>query len=155
MRPNLIETFQSPIHGTGVRARCAIKADEVISEYTGPIIMFEDWQEDVRQGRRTQTNGHTFLMHISDEKFIDGDTDYNTAKWMNHSCNPNAFFEQDGEQVFVKALRPIKRGEEIFVFYALQAEKAWTKKVQAIWACRCGAQNCTGTMLDPTTTRRK
>lgn len=155
MRPNLIETFQSPIHGTGVRARSNIMVGETLAEYTGNIISVEDWQEEVRQGTRVHTNGHTFLMRVDDDHFIDGDNDYNIAKWMNHSCEPNAFFEQDGSQVFVRASRAILRGEEVFVFYALQADKPWTKATQKRWACHCGTLSCNGSMLDPTTTRRK
>ncbi|KAJ5666982.1 hypothetical protein N7462_011391 [Penicillium macrosclerotiorum] len=39
------------------------------------------------------------------------------AALMNHSCDYNSTVGFDGEELFVKAIRPIKKGEQIFISY--------------------------------------
>lgn len=39
------------------------------------------------------------------------------AALINHSCDYNATVGFDGEEVFIKAIRPIKKGEQIFISY--------------------------------------
>lgn len=39
------------------------------------------------------------------------------AALINHSCDYNSIVVFDGEEVFVKAVRPIKKGEQIFISY--------------------------------------
>jgi SET domain-containing protein len=51
--------------------------------------------------------------------------------------------------VFVKALRNIKAGEELFYDYGLIIDAPYTKKLKAEYPCWCGAPNCRGTLLAP------
>ena len=56
--------------------------------------------------------------------------------------------EEDG-RVYIHALRPIRRGEELNYDYGLVIEDRHTAKLKAAYACRCGAESCRKTMLAP------
>ena len=79
------------------------------------------------------------------------------ARWINHSCAPNAIAfvhehksgKAKKEKVIIEALRDIEADEEITYDYGFEFDVPYTKKLLSIWACRCGAPNCTGTMLKP------
>ena len=51
------------------------------------------------------------------------------------------------DRVVIEALRAIAPGEELTYDYDIQVEGPITAKDRKLWACRCGAPNCTGTML--------
>jgi SET domain-containing protein len=58
--------------------------------------------------------------------------------YLNHSCDPNAM--RHGVKVF--AWRPIAEDEEIRIDYRLNAFDD-----DDFWACHCGSENCTGTVV--------
>lgn len=63
--------------------------------------------------------------------------DYSSISKINHSCNPNAYSKYKNlKQKYVVALKPIKKGEEITVDYAIDAADNWKMK------CYCGSKNC-------------
>ena len=53
-----------------------------------------------------------------------------------------------GGRIFIKALRAIKPGEELFYDYGLIIEGPHPK-LKKQFACRCGSRKCRGTMLAP------
>ena len=73
----------------------------------------------------------------------------NAARWINHSCDPNCkTFEDEDGRVFIEAKRKIRRGEELAYDYRLQIEGRLTRRERAQYTCRCGAENCRGSMLE-------
>ena len=90
---------------------------------------------------------HTFYFHLDDGHVIDGKHKGNSAKWINHACDPNLEAEQDGNRVFLKALRDIAPGEELFFDYGLVIDARITPSLKKDYACWCGAAECRGTML--------
>ena len=78
---------------------------------------------------------------------IDGKARSNVARYFNHSCNPNTDTTIRDGRVFIFTLRPIKSGEELTYDYGIRLEERHTPRLKRIWACRCGARNCTGTIL--------
>jgi uncharacterized protein len=50
--------------------------------------------------------------------------------------------------VFIEAIRTIQPGEELGYDYQLTWETTDDPAELALYACRCGAANCRGTMLD-------
>jgi hypothetical protein len=51
--------------------------------------------------------------------------------------------------VFIDAIRTIQPGEELSYDYAIGRDADDAPNVDEIFACRCGAANCRGSMLEP------
>ena len=137
---------KSNVHGKGVYAVLPIAEGENVLEYKGEIIT---WRKALaRHPHDPSQPNHTFYFHLDDGHVIDAKYDGNSARWVNHSCEPNMEACQDGYRVFLKALRDIDPGEELFYDYSLIVEGRKTARVKNEHACRCGARNCRGTMLD-------
>jgi len=141
-----IAVRHSPIHGRGVFAAATISAGDVILEYKGEIISAKEAQR--RYARATAEDGHTFFFGLDDGRMIDGAQGGNSARWINHSCAPNCEAEQEGDRIFMRATRKIEEGAEVFIDYALDVEGRRTAALKRLYACRCGARRCRGTMLD-------
>jgi SET domain-containing protein len=152
--PNKIQSRKSSIHGNGVFAREAIAKGERVIEYKGELRS----HAEVDAGEAGDVeSGHTFLFTLNDEWVIDGTRRGNVARWINHSCKPNCealIVEHDGDdrrrdKVVIEALRAIKPGEELTYNYGIRLAERHTPRLKQVWACRCGAKECTGTMLQP------
>jgi uncharacterized protein len=142
-----IQVRRSGVHGRGVYALRPLAEGETVIEYLGEVI---SWKEALR---RHPTNpddpNHTFFFHLDDRHVIDAGVGGNAARWINHACAPNCEADEQDGRVFIKALRKIKAGEELFYDYGLSIDLRYTPKVKAEYACRCGAADCRGTMLAP------
>ena len=149
-----IEARLSSIHGNGVFATEAIAKGERIVRYKGLLRTHEEVDE--RYGA-IEENGHTFLFTLNDEYDIDGNEGSNVARWINHSCAPNceAVVQEDErdrrhkDKIFIEAIRDIAAGEELTYNYGIRLAERHTPKLKKLWACRCGAPDCTGTILQP------
>ena len=145
-RPKFV-VRNSPIHGRGVYAARPIRAGERIIEYTGELI---SWKEaDRRPPSDPDDPHHTFLFSLDDGKrVIDANVGGNSARWINHSCDPNCETEEtDSGRVYIEALRDIRSGEELHYDYCLIIDGKITKKLKRQYRCLCGAPKCRGTML--------
>jgi hypothetical protein len=146
-RSRRIEVRASGVHGKGVYAARPIPAGERVIEYRGEVIT---WKEALRRHPHDPDDPfHTFYFHIDDGHVIDGMHRGNAAKWINHSCAPNCEADEVAGRVFVRALRDISAGEELFYDYRLILDGRHTAKVKRQYECRCGAAACRGTMLAP------
>lgn len=136
----------SLIHGRGVFALTNIAAGDPIIEYKGEIITAREAQR--RVGRSSAEDGHTFFFNLEDGRMIDGAQGGNSARWINHSCAPNCEAEQAGDRILIRATRKIEGGRELFIDYQLDVEGRRTAALKRMYACRCGARRCRGTMLE-------
>ena len=151
--PKKIVTRKSAIHGNGMFAVAAIKKGERLIEYKGR----RRTHDEVDAGDSGDIeSGHTFLFTLDENWVIDANFEGNDARWINHSCAPNCEAildenEEDGSKsrVFIESIRAIKPGEELTYDYGITLAERHTARLKKIWACRCGAKNCTGTMLKP------
>ncbi len=141
-----IQVRRSGVHGKGVFALRPIAKGERIIEYKGQII---DWPEALRRHPHDPDDpNHTFYFSLDDgEHVIDAKVGGNAARWINHSCAPNCQADENEGRVFIKALRALKPGEELFYDYGLVIDGRITPKLKRDYACRCGAKACRGTML--------
>jgi uncharacterized protein len=148
-RGRRIQVRRSGVHGRGVYALRKIRKGETIIEYKGEMITWK--QAERRHPHNPDDPDHTFFFHIDEKHVIDANVGGNAARWINHACDPNCESDVDEEnhRVFIKALRKIKPGEELFYDYGLVLDEKYTKKVKKQFACRCGARDCRGTMLAP------
>ena len=113
--------------GLGLFANRTYKKGDLIIEYTGEVIT------DAEAQRR----GGRYLFELNDEWTIDGKGRENTARYINHSCKPNAYPEltDDEKQVFIYAKRTINPGEEITYNYG----KYYFDMMIKPHGCRCAA----------------
>ncbi|NLA68929.1 MAG: SET domain-containing protein [Gammaproteobacteria bacterium] len=149
-----IEARRSEIHGNGVFATAAIAKGERIIRYKGELRTHDEVDADYGD---IEEDGHTFLFTLNDHYVIDANIKGGVARWINHSCDPNceAVVEEDDkgrphkDKVFIEAIRDIRAGEELTYNYGIVHDERHTPKLKKLWGCRCGAANCTGTMLQP------
>ena len=142
-----IQTRRSGVHGKGVFALADLAEGEVIIEYVGEVI---SWKEALRRHPHDPLQpNHTFYFHIDDKHVIDGNAGGNSSRWINHACKPNCEADEQGGRVFIKALRNIEAGDELFYDYGLIIDARYTKKLLAEYPCWCGAKKCRGTLLAP------
>jgi hypothetical protein len=137
----------SKIHGRGVFAKRQIRKGVKIIEYTGPIV--NEKEADKIGILNEDGHSHTMLFEIGKNKVINGNQG-GDARYVNHGCDPNCETVQDGDQVFIEAIRTIKQGEELAYDYHLQIEGKVTDEVKKEFACFCGSPKCRGTQIDAT-----
>ena len=142
----LVEARNSEIHGTGVYAIAPIKKGTRVIEYLGDRITHAE--ADRRYEKKGDDDGHTFLFIASNRTVIDAGVKGNDARFINHSCSPNCETVIENSRVFIDAIRNIKPGEELGYDYQLTWESTDDPAELALYACRCGAKRCRGTMLD-------
>lgn len=146
-RSRRVEVRASGVHGKGVYALVPFAKGETIIEYKGEVI---SWPEALRRHPHDPDDPcHTFYFHIDDDTVIDGKHKGNAAKWINHACDPNCEADEVDGRVFIRALRPVKAGDELFYDYGLFIDERYTPKLKKQYECRCGSPRCRGTMLAP------
>lgn len=151
--PRKIRVRKSAIHGNGVFAARPIAKGERVIEYKGR----RRTHAEVDAGDSGDIeSGHTFLFTLNEDWVIDANFEGNAARWINHSCDPNCEavlvehpHDSKRSKVFIEALRDIAAGEELTYDYGITLAERHTPRLKKIWACRCGAPTCTGTMLKP------
>ncbi len=112
-------------HGLGLFATRAYKKGDFIIEYTGELLTTETANE----------RGGQYLFELSDTRVIDGRGREHKARYINHSCKPNAYPEisADEKHVYIFAKRAIKPGEELTYNYG---KEFWNTYVKSK-GCRC------------------
>jgi hypothetical protein len=147
-----IEVRRSGVHGRGVFAKKRIRKGARIIEYTGRHIPWKEAQD--LPPLDPSDPYHTLLFSLDNGDVIDAAVGGNEARWINHSCEPNCETFEEDDRIFVHALRGLRPGEELFYDYKLIPAERRTKKLERKFGCRCGAENCRGTMLGKKKGRR-
>ncbi len=142
-----IEVRSSGVHGKGVYAVVPIEAGETLIEYKGERISWDVAMD--RHPHDPKQPNHTFYFSLETGDVIDALYGGNKSRWINHSCDPNCEADEVKGRVFIKALRDLLPGEELFYDYGLTIDERYTKKLKKEYACYCGAADCRGTMLTP------
>jgi SET domain-containing protein len=127
----LIEVRESAIHGRGVFALCDIHAGTLVTEYVGEVIT------KAESLLRCEENNQ-YIFHLDDEHDLDGNVDWNPARFINHGCSPNCESEMRDGHIMISALRHIAQGEEITFNYGYDLEDYEDHP------CHCGSPRCVG-----------
>ena len=143
----LIEVRDSRLHGLGVFAARRIPSGTRVIEYLGERVSHTE--ADRRYDQKDAGDNHTFLFIVDTRTVIDAGVGGNDARFINHQCDPNCESTIEKGRVFIDALKPIARGEELGYDYQIGREKNDPPNVDEIYACRCGSPKCRGTMLWP------
>jgi SET domain-containing protein len=145
-RTPLFEVRHSRIHGYGVFAARRIRKGTMVIEYLGDRVSHA--QADARYEDKDPNDNHTFLFTVDAKTVIDAGVNGNEARYINHGCEPNCESTTVNKRIFIEAIRTIQPGEELSYDYQIQRDRDDAPNVDEVYACRCGATNCRGSMLE-------
>lgn len=109
--------------GLGLFAMEPIKKGQFIIEYIGNVYTAKEGDE----------LNNLYIFNVSKKKDIDGSPRWNTARYINHSCRPNAEADIKNDRVFISAKRNIMLGEELTYDYG---KEYWNEYIKP-YGCRC------------------
>ena len=124
---------KSRIDGQGCFATVAFSRRRKIAEYEGEMISRFEIARRLRGRRRIH------ICAVDPYWAVDGSVGGNATKYINHSCQPNAFCSIIHGHILFFALRDIAPGEEITIDYVASFHDDRKR-------CDCGAPNCRGTI---------
>ena len=131
----LYKIKKSNIDKRGLYASKDIKDGTKIIEYKGKIVT----KKEVEENSKFDNDKAIYLFNLNTRYDLDGDFKYNTARLINHSCDPNCEVAGVGLKVWIYAIRNIKKGEELSYDYGFGYDEFYKD-----FPCRCGSKNCVG-----------
>ena len=131
----LYKIKKSNIDKRGLCAATNIKKGTKIIEYKGKIITRKQSELDPK----FDNSKAIYLFNLNKKYDLDGDFKFNTARLINHSCNPNCEVTGTGLKVWVHAIKNIKKGEEFSYDYGFSYDDDYKN-----YPCRCRSKNCCG-----------
>ncbi|MCC6759121.1 MAG: SET domain-containing protein-lysine N-methyltransferase [Candidatus Omnitrophica bacterium] len=135
----------SKIHGRGVFAKKDIPKGARIIEYVGERITKAEAERRaeklLNKHKENQVHGAVYLFVLNKRHDIDGYVPYNTARHINHSCDPNAETEIIRGKIWIIAIKNIKKGEEITYNYSYDYDGYDEHH------CYCRTNRCVGYIL--------
>ncbi|CAD6189701.1 unnamed protein product [Caenorhabditis auriculariae] len=151
-----IERKKTKTRGYGVFATKNIPKGTFIAEYAGEIINAEECARRVNLIKIARdSEAQLYMMSLNAVKTVDAARAGNIARYVNHSCDPNCIIRMvkivfnDGEgkrmgryddRVALYAKKDIQSGEELTFTYNMFGKEL------ALPECRCGADNCSGSL---------
>lgn len=114
--------------GLGLFATKPIKRTAYIATYRGRRISTEE-------ADRLEARGARYMFELNRRWTIDGSSRRNVARYINHSCRPNAKPVSRKGKIVIVALRRIEPGEEITYDYG----KEYLDYFLENGGCRCAA----------------
>ena len=126
---------KSNIDNKGLYASKNIKAKQIVIHYKGKLVT----KKEVEKNPKFDNDKAIYLFNVNNRYDLDGDFEYNDARLINHSCNPNCEVNGKGLKLWIFALRDIKKDEELSYDYGFGYDKDYKQFV-----CKCGANNCVG-----------
>ena len=121
----------SEIEGRGAFARKAIPSGTKVIEYLGRRISKEE-------SAQLCEDFNEYIFDLNSNFDLDGNVDWNPARLINHSCEPNCEAEQDDESIWIVATRDIRKGAEVTFNYGYSLEN------YRDYPCKCGNGSCVG-----------
>lgn len=154
-REPLYVVRHSSIHGRGVFATRYIRKGTRIAEYTGERI--SNREADRRYDDSRMKRHHTFLFTLDKKTVVDGAiaAGGSEASFINHSCDPNCEAIIRNKRIFIYAKRGIYPGTELAYDYQYERTGENDEELEKFYVCRCGAENCRGTIMKPDKKKKK
>lgn len=109
--------------GLGLFTLQAIPAGKRIIEYVGPIVTTEE----------VDRRGGKYFFELDADFAIDGSPRTNIARYINHSCRPNAEAFVGRKRVWIWSKKNIKAGEQLTLNYG----KAYFEEHIKPIGCKC------------------
>jgi SET domain-containing protein len=109
--------------GLGLFATALIPKGQFIIRYTGPKLNNE----------QAEKSENKYLFELNNRWTIDGKSRKNVARYINHSCRPNAEVYFVGHAIKIRSRKKIEPGEEIAYDYGKDHWNAYIKPK----GCQC------------------
>jgi SET domain-containing protein len=146
MKNSYILKKRSSVHGYGIFAKKDIPKGVKVIEYIGEKITKTEADRRgprlVQYAKSHKEQGAVYIFELNKRYDIDGHVSYNTAKYINHSCDPNCEVEIIRGHIWIISLRDIKKGEELFYNYGYDDLKEYEEH-----PCSCGTYRCVGYII--------
>jgi SET domain-containing protein len=131
----VLEVRTSNIGGKGVFSKENIVRGTRLAVFGGELMLIDEI-------RNLPKHLQGYTMQI-EERFILGppqnSTEPEESDFFNHSCEPNSGFKG---QMFLVAMRDIKKNEEITFDYAMVVSESVGSDFVFEMECKCGSSNC-------------
>ena len=138
---------KSKVHGSGIFAKKAIKKNSKIIQYIGEKISKKEGDkrsaERIKKYLNSQTDGSVYIFELNKKFDIDGSFDYNKARYINHSCDPNCEVEIENGKIWIISIKKINRNEELSYDYGYEFDK----EDYLDHICKCGSKKCIGYII--------
>ena len=131
----LYKIKKSNIDKKGLYASKDIECGARIINYKGKLIT----NTEVEQNPKFDNDKDIYLFDINKRYSLDGDFSWNTARLINHSCNPNCEVDGKGYKIWITAIKDIKKNEELTYDYGFSYDEDYKQ-----FPCKCRAKNCCG-----------
>jgi len=115
----LYKQKSSNIDNRGLFASKNIKKGTKIIYYIGKIIT----KKQTENNPKFDNDKAIYLFNLNNRYDLDGDFAYNTARLINHSCDPNCEVEGKGLKLWISSIKDINYKD---------------------FPCKCGSKNCCG-----------
>ena len=135
----LYKIKKSKIDNRGLYAAKNIKKDAKIIEYKGKIITVKETETNPK----FDNDKAIYLFNLNKKYDLDGDFKYNTARLINHSCDPNCEVDGVGLKLWIYAVKDIKKNDELTYDYGFSFDKDYKD-----FPCRCGTKKCVGFIVN-------
>jgi uncharacterized protein len=135
-----LQVKKSDKQGNGIFANASIRAGERVAIFGGDVMAIDEIDE--LPDRLSE-----YPMQI-EERFVlgrRGDVEPEPVDFFNHSCEPNCGFKG---QIFLQAMRPIRKGEEVTFDYAMVVSESVGSSIIFEMRCHCHTTSCRGLITE-------
>ena len=137
---------KSKIHGSGVFATKNIKKGTRIIEYIGEKIKKSEGdkrsEQRIKKFLDSKETGSVYIFELNKKYDIDGSPEYNKARYINHSCDPNCEVDIIDDKIWISSIKNIKKGVELSYDYGYEFDEDFRDH-----PCKCGSQSCVGFII--------
>ena len=112
---------RSGVHGWGVFAAEAIAKNTRIIDYAGELI--RNGEECQAREERYLEDGCIWVFRVNRAWSRDAAVGGNIARFINHACTPNCWWEVVDKTIWIRAARNIRLGEELTYDYSIIGER--------------------------------
>ena len=136
----------SKVHGAGLFAKTNIPKKTKVIEYIGAKVTKKEGDrradKQITKASKNKKNGMVYVFELNSRYDIDGSYTYNTARYINHSCDPNCEVEIIKNKIWIMSIKDIKKGQELSYNYGYTYDTDYKEH-----KCRCKSSKCIGYIL--------